>query len=130
MLIDQLSASDMEVLVALWDLEKFYDSIPFHLIRSQLNACGHPKDTTARILVQHGAPMLIKPGPFISDFTHARGNGAVAGFQQSNTIARAVTLIGLDDLRTYTRDALECNNTLLQRYLESSREGGCGSIGG
>ena len=58
-LIDQLSACDMEDLVPLWDLGRFYDSTPFHLIRSQLNACGYPEDSTARILIQHGAPMLI-----------------------------------------------------------------------
>ena len=78
-LIDHLAACDMEVLVGLWDRERFYDSIPFKLIRSQLNACGYPKEATARILPQHGTAMLIKFGAFYSDFTYPRGNGAVAG---------------------------------------------------
>ena len=56
---DQLAACNMEVLVALCDLEKCYDSIPFKLIRSQLNLGGYPKELTAQILLHHGAPMLI-----------------------------------------------------------------------
>lgn len=117
-LIDQLSASDMEVLVALWGLEQFYVTIPFHLIRSQLGVCGYPSDSTSRILIQHGVPMLIKSGTCVSDFTQARGNGAVAGCQKSNTIARAVNLIGLGDLRAYTRETLGCTNSLLPKYID------------
>ena len=41
-LIGELAACNMEVLVALWGLEKFYDSIPFKLMRSHLNLCGYP----------------------------------------------------------------------------------------
>ena len=59
-LVDQLSACDLEVLVALWDLEKFYDAIPFKLIRSELKSCGYPIRTIARIMMQHGAPMWIR----------------------------------------------------------------------
>ena len=58
--IYQLSVCNLEVMVALWDLGKFYDTIPFPLIRPELNLFDYPKTTTTRILIQHGAPMLIK----------------------------------------------------------------------
>lgn len=111
--IGQLYACGLEVLVALCDLEKFNDTIPFTLIRSELKACQYPVAAIARILMQHGSPMWIKGLGSYSDIKRPRGNGAVAGCQKSNTIARAVTLIGLDDLREFTRTNLGCNNTLL-----------------
>ena len=46
---DQLSACDLDVLIALWGLEKFYDTIPFMLIRSELKACQYPVAAIARI---------------------------------------------------------------------------------
>ena len=55
--IDQLSAYDLEALVALWDLEKFYDALPLKLIGSELKSCRYPLGTIARIMMQHGAPM-------------------------------------------------------------------------
>ena len=106
-LIDQLAARDLEVLIALWDLEKLYDSIPFKLIRSELKACQYPVVAIARILMQHGSPMWIKGFGSYSEITRYEGNGAVAGCQKS-----AVTLIGLDDIREFATTNLGCNNSL------------------
>ena len=103
----------------MWGLGKFYDTIPFTLVRSELKACQYPVAAIARILMQHGSPMWINGFGSYSEITRPRGNGAATGCQKSNSIARVVTLIGLDDLREFTRTNLECNNTLLPKYLEA-----------
>lgn len=121
-IIDQLAACDLEVLIALWDLEQFYDPIPFTLIRSELKACQYPVAAIARIRMQHGSPMWIKGFGSYSEITRPRGNGAVSRCHKSNAIARAVTLIGPDDLREFTKTNLGCNNSLLPKYLEALEE--------
>lgn len=63
--------------------------------------------------------MLFKAGVHFSDFTDAGGNGTVAGCQRSNTIGRAVTVLGLEKDRAYTRGTLGCNNVALPEYLKA-----------
>lgn len=100
----------------------FHDSIPTKLIRSELETCNYPVGTIARILMLHRSPMWIKGFGSYSDITRPRGNEAVAGCQKSNTIARAVTLIGLDELRGLTKTTLGCNNSLLTQDMEALEE--------
>lgn len=64
--IDQLAACDLEVLIALWDLEEFYDTIPFKLIRSEEGVpvpycCHSPHIDAARVAhVDQGLRVILR----------------------------------------------------------------------
>ena len=105
-LIDLLSACGANVMVGIWDLWIFYDSIPLALVRSELNLMGYGKHNFAGTWLAHGAPMILKAGQKYSDFTEARCNGIVLGCQRPNTIARAVALLGLERTGAFTRNEL------------------------
>ena len=114
-LLDVLAASDLHVIVALWDVKKFYDTVPFQVVANELRILGYSKEKTLRTLLAHAVPSCIKAaGGCIPEPLDSRDNGLVAGCQRSTTAARAVTFRALDSSRKFTYDTLGCRTWTME----------------